>query len=78
LVLRRRVDRSSWWILTTAASWTVGLIVFTGVTTPLWQEGQSVLLTTAIGMVGGLLMADTVAALTGWAMLKLRRQPIAA
>ena len=73
LVLRRRVEHSSWWILTTAASWTVGLIVFTGATTPFWQEGQSVLLITAIGVVGGLLMAATVAVLTGWAMLKLRR-----
>jgi hypothetical protein len=74
LVLRRRIDRSGWWIASTAAAWTFGLIVFTAVTTPLWQPGQPVLLIAAIGLLGGLLMAGTVAALTGVAIVRMRRQ----
>ncbi len=75
LVLRTSVQHSRWWILTTAGAWTAGLLIFTAVTTPLWQPGQSVLAITAIGVLGGLLMAATVAALTGWALLRLVRNP---
>ncbi len=75
-VLRPHIPRSAWWIPTTAASWAAGLTVFAVVTTPLWQPGQPGWLVAAIGVLGGLLMAGTVAALTGWALLSLvRRSP---
>jgi hypothetical protein len=74
LVLRRQVDGSSWWIASTAAAWTFGLIVFTAVATPLWQPGQPVPLIAVIGLLGGVLMAGTVAVLTGLAIVRLRRQ----
>ena len=75
LVLRHHFRRSAWWIVTTSASWAAGLTVFAVVTTPLWQPGQSGWLVAAIGVFGGLLMAGTVAALTGWALLRLLRRP---
>jgi len=74
LVLRPHVDRSHWWIAATAAAWIGGLVVFTAVTTPLWQPEQSAVMIAAIGVLGGLLMAGTVAVLTGWAVVRLSRQ----
>jgi hypothetical protein len=71
LVLRPYVDNSSRWILATAGAWVAGLAVFTAVTTPLWQPGQPAVLLAAIGALGGLLMACTVAALTGWAFVRI-------
>jgi LPS O-antigen subunit length determinant protein (WzzB/FepE family) len=41
------------------------------VSTPLWQPGQSAALVVAIGLLGGLLVAATVAALTDLALLRL-------
>jgi len=76
LVLRHQVHGSGIWIATTAGAWTAGLLVFTAVTTPLWQPGQSIAQITAIGVLGGLLMAGTVAALTGWALVRLLHKPI--
>ncbi|WP_370962550.1 hypothetical protein [Amycolatopsis sp. cg9] len=72
LVLRRHVPRSARWIATTAGAWLVGLAVFLGVTTPLWQSGQSLPTTIAVGVLGGLLMAATTSAVTA---LALRRLP---
>ena len=40
---------------------------------PLWQEGQAVGTIIAIGVLGALVMAATVAALTGLAALRLAR-----
>jgi hypothetical protein len=74
LVLRSHVERSRWWIAATAAAWIGGLVVFTAVTTPLWQPGQAPVLTAATGVLGGLLMAATVATLTGWAVVRLSRE----
>lgn len=71
LVLRRVVRRSASWIVTTAASWAVALVAFAAVTTPLWRPGQSVGLAVAIGVLGGLVMAVVVAALTGAAAVRL-------
>ncbi|GAA4690497.1 hypothetical protein GCM10023215_29020 [Pseudonocardia yuanmonensis] len=71
LVLRRVRARCAWWIATTAGAWTAGLLVFTAVATPLWQPGQPLALTVAIGVLGGLAMAATVAALTGAAAVRL-------
>jgi hypothetical protein len=70
-VMRRQVRRSGWWILTTAGAWAIGLAVFTGVSSPLWQPGQPAWELVLIGMLGGVLMAATVAALTGWAFVRL-------
>jgi hypothetical protein len=53
------------------------LLVFTAATTPLWQPGQPIVVIAAIGVLGGLLMAGTVAALTGWALVRLLRKPVA-
>jgi len=48
--LLRTVVPAAWrWIPATAAAWIAGLLVFTGVTTPLWQPGQPVGLIVAIG-----------------------------
>jgi hypothetical protein len=71
LVLRRHVRDSSVWIWANAAAWGAGLIVFTAVTTPLWRPGQSTVLIALIGALGGLLMAATIAAITGFALTRL-------
>ena len=71
LVLRRSLARSASWVATTAAAWAAGLLAFTAVAPPLWQPGQPVLLAVAIGLLGGLVMATVVAAITGWAVLRL-------
>ena len=74
-VLRHRVHRAWRWIPVTAVAWAAGLGVFTAVTTPLWQPGQPVALVAAIGAVGGLAMAATVAAVTGAALPHLLVPP---
>lgn len=71
LVLRRHVPRAARWIVTTAGAWALGLAAFTAITTPLWQPGQPVVVVAAVGLLGGLVMAATVAALTGWALVRL-------
>jgi hypothetical protein len=73
LVLRRAgLDRPAW-ILTTAGAWLAGLAVFLSTVMPLWQPGQPWWLIAVIGVGCGLLMAFTVAALTGLAALRLLR-----
>jgi hypothetical protein len=71
LILRRHVARSARWIATTAGAWLLGLAVFLGVTMPLWQPGQSLPTTIAIGVLGGLLMAATTSAVTALAVRRL-------
>lgn len=71
LVLRRHLSRSARWIATTAGAWLLGLAVFLGVTMPLWQPGQSLPTTIAIGVLGGLLMAATTSAVTAIAVRRL-------
>jgi hypothetical protein len=73
LELRRHVPRAGRWVATTAAAWCAGLLVFAGVTSPLWRPGQGPALIAAIGALGGLMMAVTVAAGTGWALMRLLR-----
>lgn len=70
-VLRRAVPGSWWWIPATAGGWGVGLAVFTGFTTALWQPGQGGVVIAVIGVTGGLLMAAAVAALTGLAFVRI-------
>jgi hypothetical protein len=72
LVLRRHRPGSGWWIGTTAAAWLVGLGAFLAIAMPLWQPGQPVTLIVAIAVLAGLVMAAVVAAVTGWAVLRLR------
>jgi hypothetical protein len=75
LVLRRHRPHSAWWIATTAGAWLLGLAAFLAIATPLWQPGQSIVLIILIGVLAGLVMATTVAAVTGWAMLRLAAKP---
>jgi hypothetical protein len=72
-VLRRHVARSRTWAPVNAVGWLLGLGLFVGVTTPLWREGQSTALVVGIGVVGGLVMALTVALVTGWWLARLVR-----
>ncbi|MFG1991046.1 hypothetical protein ACGFJ7_13845 [Actinoplanes sp. NPDC048988] len=68
LVLRTALPRSASWIATTALAWLIGLGVFLGFATPLWQPGQPLALIVAIGAGGGLLMAAATSAITGLAL----------
>lgn len=54
-----------------AVAWAAGLVVFAAFTTPLWQPGQPVVLIALIGALGGLVMAATMAAITGSALTRL-------
>ncbi|MBE1495728.1 MFS family permease [Amycolatopsis lexingtonensis] len=71
LVLRHLLARSARWVVTTAAAWLLGLAVFLGFTMPLWQPGQALVTTVLIGVFGGLLMAATTSAVTGFALARL-------
>src|SRR2546427_503405 len=64
-LLRRHVPHAGRWIGATAAAWLLALVLFTAVPTPLWQPGQPVAVTALIGALGGVVMAGTVAAVTG-------------
>jgi hypothetical protein len=68
LVLRH-LDGSSTWVWADAFARCGGLAVVTAFTTPLWQPGRPPAL---IGAAGGLLMAATMAAITGIALVRLR------
>jgi Ca2+-transporting ATPase len=72
-VLRRVLPGSGRWIGWTAAGWLAGLAVLLGVATPLWHPGQDVVLIAAIGALGGVGMAATMAAVTGWGLVRLLR-----
>nr|WP_280430433.1 hypothetical protein [Nocardia brasiliensis] len=73
LVLRRHIHRAGQWIWANAAAWLVALLVFTAITTPLWQPGQSTALVALIGLFGGLLMALTMAAVSGAFLVRILR-----
>ncbi|WP_431925887.1 hypothetical protein [Amycolatopsis tucumanensis] len=70
-LLRRHLSRAWRWILVTAVAWLAGLGVFLAVTMPLWHEGQALAATVLIGVGGGLLMAATTSAVTGFALARL-------
>jgi len=72
-VLRDRVPDAGRWVWGTALSWLAALGVFVAVSTSLWQPGQAVVTVVLIGVLGGLLMAATVAALTGVLVVRLER-----
>jgi hypothetical protein len=63
-VLRNHFPGAHQWVWANAVAWGAGLLVFTAVTTPLWQPGQPPELIALVGALGGLLMAVTGAALT--------------
>ena len=71
LELRRHVPHASRWIGASALAWALGLGVFSAVATPLWQPGQSQGLIVAIGLLGGLAMAVTMAVTTGLVLRRL-------
>lgn len=73
LVLRGRVPWALSWLGITTAAWLAGLAVFLAFATPLWWSGQALTLTVLVGLMGGALMATTVAAVTGLALRSLVR-----
>ncbi|MFJ8962500.1 hypothetical protein ACIRG5_24240 [Lentzea sp. NPDC102401] len=73
-VLRNHFSNAHLWIWANALAWGAGLLVFVAVTTPLWQPGQSTALIALIGVLGGLLMAATMAGVTGAALTRLTRR----
>lgn len=72
-VLRRHAPLAGRWIAVTAVAWLAGLTVFMLVAPPLWHEGQAAVTTIAIGVLAGLLMAATVAVITGVGLVRLLR-----
>ncbi|WP_430297876.1 hypothetical protein [Sinomonas sp. B1-1] len=75
LELRRHTARAWLWILATAGAWLVGLGAFFAIAPPLWHEGQPLVVVLAIGALGAAAMAVSMAAVTGWAALRLLRRP---
>jgi hypothetical protein len=72
-VLRNHVAGAGRWIAVTAVAWLLGLAAFMLIASPLWHEGQPVALTVASGVLAGLVMAGTVAAVTGLGLLHILR-----
>lgn len=58
-------------MVATALSWLGGLAVFLAVSMPLWHAGQALPVAVAVGLISGLLMAATMAAVTGFAVVRL-------
>jgi hypothetical protein len=73
IVLRDHVDGAGRWVWGTAAAWLVALGAFLAVTTPLWHEGQHAATAVLVGVLGGLVMAMTVAMLTGLVVVRVIR-----
>ena len=65
LELRRHVRGAGWWVVGTAAAWTLALGAFLAIATPLWHEGQEPALAMLIGIGAGLVMAVVMAIATG-------------
>jgi hypothetical protein len=71
IVLRDHVERAGQWIVVTAAAWLAGLAAFMLIASPLWHEGQPVAVMVMIGVIAGLVMAATAAAVTGLGLVRL-------
>jgi hypothetical protein len=71
-VLRHLLPRAGRWVWFSALGWLAGLAVFLIFTMPLWHPGQAPAMTIAVGVAGAVLMAATMAAITG---LAVRRWP---
>lgn len=74
LVLRVALTSCRSWVATTAGAWLAGLAAFLLVASPLWHPGQSAVYGVAVGLLAALVMAVTVAVLTGVALLRLLRR----
>ncbi len=70
-VLREQVPRAGWWVVAVAVGWVAALTAFMAIASPLWQEGQALGLIIAIGVGAGLVMALVMAAITGYALMRL-------
>jgi hypothetical protein len=70
-VLRHHVEGAGRWIGWTAAGWLAALAAFMLIASPLWQEGQSLWLTVAIGILAGIIMAGVAAAVTGLGLVRM-------
>ena len=68
--LRRHLPGAGWWVAVTAVGWGAGLAAFGAVTAPLWQPGQGALVVAAVGVLGAAVMASTMAAVTGWWLVR--------
>lgn len=77
-LLRRHVARAGSWVWWTAAAWLAGLSVFLLIATPLWHPGQPLGDVIAVGAGAGVAMAATVAAVTGFAVVRLAARPVGA
>lgn len=71
LELRRHIPHSWPWIPGTAAAWSVGLVIFLAISTPLWQPGQPPSLIALIGVFAGIAMAVGMAMVTGLVLLQM-------
>ncbi|MGE5829959.1 MAG: hypothetical protein ACM30G_16590 [Micromonosporaceae bacterium] len=72
-VLRRYVSQAGRWIAVTAIAWLAALAAFMLIAPPLWHEGQPPPVIIAIGIVAGLVMATTMAVVTGLGLEPLVR-----
>ncbi|MFF5955751.1 hypothetical protein [Streptomyces luteogriseus] len=70
-VLHHHITGADTWIPATAVAWLAGLVVSCATAVPLWHPGQSPLLIAGIEALAGLLMAATVAAVTGAVLVRL-------
>lgn len=55
----------------TALAWSLGLLAFFAVTSPLWQPGQPPVVVAVVGVLGGLCMAIVMAAGTGLTLVHI-------
>lgn len=69
--LRRHLAHAGTWVWGTALAWGLGMLAFSAITTPLWQPEQTQQAVVAIGALGGLAMAATMAATSGLVLLHL-------
>lgn len=72
--LREHIPGAWRWVPGSAGAWAAGLAVFMAVSTPLWQPGQDLWLAAAIGISAAVLMAVTMAAVSGLVMMQLLKR----
>jgi len=75
LVLRHRVEHAHRWVWATSAARGLALVVLLAVATPLWRPGQGPLTRVLVGVVAGLPMSATAAAITAVAVGRLVGRP---
>jgi len=76
-LLAGRLPRAWRWIPLNMAAWLVGL-VFTFLPSPFIDESTAPAMSFALFGLGGVLMATTVAIVTGWGLRRMAREPVAA